>query len=266
MAGTNPSSPSRTSTAPAKKQKTEHAMVEIVDKPTGDMVIRVGKGDDTGLVRVHKTFLTVVSPVFRAMLTGGFSESTRVLDEKDPLVLDDDDHEAFIDFCKIVHHQSVGQKRTIDCLIQVAFIADKYACAETVLQPLLQPFRILVDPIIRDNHLQLVDPSVKTVIDLILLSRIAKDSDLLWQSSCYAAVNFSLNAIKNGWNPNLCRIAPGVAGKFWCRPSKISVRLTWTRRSFSVASRSSGESAGLLCKLRRREASMAVRASDRDFQ
>ena len=65
---------------PEKKQKIEHAMVDIVDNPPGDMVIRVGKGTDTGLVRVHKTFLIVASPVFRAMLTGGFSESTRTLD------------------------------------------------------------------------------------------------------------------------------------------------------------------------------------------
>ena len=105
------------------------------------MVIRVGRGDDTGLVRVHKTFLAVLSPVFRSMLTSGFSESTRILDEKDPLVLNDDDRQAFIDFCKIIHHQEISPNSAVDRLVEVGVLVDKYGCARTMLKPLVERFR-----------------------------------------------------------------------------------------------------------------------------
>lgn len=108
---------------PAKKRKTTYTMIDIVDKPSGDLIIRVGTRD-TGLIRVHRSVLAMVSPVFRAMLTGGFSEANRTLDDEDHLVLDDDDYASFIDFCKAVHHQTISPSPTLDRVAAVAVITD----------------------------------------------------------------------------------------------------------------------------------------------
>lgn len=122
-------------------------MIDIVENPSGDLVIRAGKGADTSLIRVHKNLLMMTSPVFRAMLIGGFSESTRMLDENDPLMLDDDDHEAFIVFCKLIHHQDIDLTPTLECLIELAVIIDKYGCTGSLLQSLLPPGASSLNPL-----------------------------------------------------------------------------------------------------------------------
>lgn len=184
---------------PQKKQKTEHAIMEILEHSTGDMVVRVGKGHGVGLLRVHKALLTAVSPVFRGMLndgfvmpTDGFLERTRSLGEKDPLVLEDD-RIAFTNFCRVVHHQKLAGASKVDCVVKIAVIADKYSCMETILPPLLTGLftTIMVSVSTRDPAIQkpIQDSMIKDLLNIIIMAYWARDSDSLWQWSRYAVLN-----------------------------------------------------------------------------
>lgn len=77
---------------------------------------------------------------------------------------------------------------------------------------MLLPFRAFVDPVLHRDP-DSMSSIVKTVLDLILVSYIAKDKVLLWQSSRFAAVHFEGQWLKDGWNADLLRFAPGVVGK-----------------------------------------------------
>lgn len=211
---------------PAKKQKTAHTMIDIVDNPTGDLVIRAGKGADAGLVRVHKNFLVIASPVFRAMLMGGFSESARALDENDPLELGDDDYGAFVIFCKLIHYQDIDHALTMECLAEVAVVTDKYACTGSLLQPLLPPWgRFVASPNPEE------DPSETDLLNLVLIAYIAKNSDLLWLSSRYVAVNFPAATMRSHLDTSLGRVAPDVIGKSSSACDTGASQLTLYRRN-----------------------------------
>jgi hypothetical protein len=95
--------------------------------------------------------MMMASPVFRAMLGGNFSESTRTLDENDPLVLEDDDFEAFKTMCTELHHQSSPEDIIQDLIVEVAIVSDKYSCAARVIQHITTPLR---------KHVNTIDPGV----------------------------------------------------------------------------------------------------------
>ncbi|TID22680.1 V-type proton ATPase subunit D [Venturia nashicola] len=86
-------------------------------------------GEDHGQAhryKVSRHTLCMASPVFKAMLTGNFSEAV-----KDEIVLEDDDPGALLLVLRIAHlkHSEVRRTLSLPDLVNVATICDKYDTA-----------------------------------------------------------------------------------------------------------------------------------------
>ncbi len=117
----------------------------IVVDPDGDLTLRVGNDDTTNgekdteskvlELTISSKILTLVSPVFKVMLTGQFKEAIELAEWKPSsrlyiLELPDDDPEATSILTKILHHKTheITQNPSPSCLEQLAFLCDKYKC------------------------------------------------------------------------------------------------------------------------------------------
>lgn len=100
--------------------------------PSGDLTLLVGK-DPVHPFLVSRTVLTLASPVFRAMLTGNFSEAT-----KKEIELEDDDARALLLVLQIAHlrFEEVARELMLTTLINVATTCDKYDMV-AVCRPLI---------------------------------------------------------------------------------------------------------------------------------
>lgn len=97
-----------------------------------DLTLIVGKtSGQAHRYKVSPYILCLASPVFRAMLTGNFSEAM-----KDEIELEDDDPEALLIALRIAHlkHNEVDRTLSLSTLVNVATICDKYD-AVTVCRP-----------------------------------------------------------------------------------------------------------------------------------
>lgn len=87
---------------------------------------------------VSSKILSVSSPVFKAMLSDKFKEGREFASTKQPsqpytLTLHDDDIEAAILLCKILHFNlKLAETPTPECLEKLAFLCDKYQCTEAM--------------------------------------------------------------------------------------------------------------------------------------
>ncbi|KAJ9615079.1 hypothetical protein H2200_001153 [Cladophialophora chaetospira] len=87
-------------------------------------------------IRVSAKVLTLVSPVFNAMLNGDFAEAQLKLNQEDPpvLALPEDDPTAMLSLCLVIHH-SPGIHKLIDdydLLHRIVVLCDKYACVDAL--------------------------------------------------------------------------------------------------------------------------------------
>lgn len=184
----------------AKRQKMEPLrtdvlkVVDITDKTRGDLVIHIGKHvtEYDHLIRVHKEVLMLASPVFRAMLGGGFAEGTRdkQFDEANPLFLVDDDYFDFVLFCRILHHtiSEVPVDDDLDRAPGIACIADKYDCAPNVLRYYMGPLNACIGR----NILGVVQGTGElSILDAACIAHLAGDKQLLWRATRYAVAHFS---------------------------------------------------------------------------
>ncbi len=80
-------------------------VIDVAKSSEGVIVIRTGEQVNGNLIRVHSTFLKMGSPVFRAMLGGGFIEGSIRYTADSPLCLEEDDAKAMWDLCCLLHHQ-----------------------------------------------------------------------------------------------------------------------------------------------------------------
>ena len=99
----------------------------------GDLVVQAGVNTSEGycVVKVHSFCLKLASPVFRAMLESSFAEGTTSHTEESPLRLPDDHGPAFLEMCKILHHQPT-QPRVLALLPNLVILADKYQCLDSI--------------------------------------------------------------------------------------------------------------------------------------
>lgn len=95
----------------------------------------VDKKPETRELTVSSKVLSLVSPVFKAMLSGKFKEGIELAEKKassnsHTLNLPDDDAEATIILCRILHFNinDIPEKPTPVCLEKLAFLCDKYQC------------------------------------------------------------------------------------------------------------------------------------------
>lgn len=157
----------------------EYELVDIVQKPLGDMVMRVGnKESGTGNVRVHKSVMRMASPVFETMLGGEFAEATRTLDENDPLELEDN-RELLIVMCQVLHHQNHDAAAAAVILSKIIVVADKYNCLAGVLLGIMTPLRTQIPDLRQRLNV------AKSVLlgNLMCGAYLAGDGFLLWQFS-----------------------------------------------------------------------------------
>ena len=83
-------------------------------------------------LRVSSKHLTLVSPVFEAMLNGNFVEGQLQLSSKNPPTLHlPEDHPVGMEvLCGIIHHHpsTIQEVALIDIMMEVAGLSDKYGC------------------------------------------------------------------------------------------------------------------------------------------
>lgn len=104
--------------------------------PEGDVILEVGKSK-TGLLVASKV-LSLASPVFEAMFKPHFKEGIQKrVRLKKPLTipLPEDDAEAFLLFCNVIHYRShqIHEEPSPLCLGNLALICDKYQCASPMV-------------------------------------------------------------------------------------------------------------------------------------
>ena len=109
--------------------------------PAGDLVLKVGSGDEATLIRVHSKVLSLASPVFAAMLSPRFAEGKTLEDNKGTvdsptaINLPDDDPEAMSLICRILHfkedaaQQPCYQRFT---MMRLAQVCEKYDMSRTL--------------------------------------------------------------------------------------------------------------------------------------
>ncbi|KAF2811823.1 uncharacterized protein BDZ99DRAFT_414378, partial [Mytilinidion resinicola] len=100
----------------------------------GDVILKLGAEGECRLL-VSSNALTLASPVFRAMFTGGFAES-QDLSSASPreVPLPDDNEATTILFCRIIHHNHAKVPAVVDLELfaQLTVLCDKYQCAAAV--------------------------------------------------------------------------------------------------------------------------------------
>ena len=103
--------------------------------PAGDLMLKLGSGDEVTLIRVHSQVLILASPVFAAMLSTAFAEGRSLEDNKGlfnsttTIDLPDDDPTAMSLLCKILHYKEDAAQQAFhppENLIRLAVICDKY--------------------------------------------------------------------------------------------------------------------------------------------
>ncbi|KPI36489.1 uncharacterized protein AB675_2961 [Cyphellophora attinorum] len=177
-----------------KPEMQSSTVLDIVQDPKGDMVIKVGGGADAQKIRVHKFALRIASPVFRVMLGPSFSESTRALNEDDPLVLEEDHAEAFTTMCRILHHQPVHTAIAQALIVEMAVISDKYDCAAIVMQHVTTRKYVST---IGWSGFDAVTPSPSGLGNLLCVAYLAEDHYLLWKTSQYVLTHTSAAVLQH---------------------------------------------------------------------
>ena len=103
--------------------------------PDGDLVLKVGSGDEVTLIRVQSKVLRLASPVFAAMLSPRFAEgqaledSKAIVDSTTTIDLPDDDPTAMSFLCRTLHFKEDAAQRKLyspGFLMELAMICDKY--------------------------------------------------------------------------------------------------------------------------------------------
>ncbi|OQV03776.1 BTB/POZ domain-containing protein [Cladophialophora immunda] len=86
-------------------------------------------------IRVCSKFMTMCSPVFKAMLNGSFREGQVPLSSLEPptLELPEDDPQSMVELCKILHHKwDTNLEAFPSCVLPLARAADKYDCTTII--------------------------------------------------------------------------------------------------------------------------------------
>ena len=103
--------------------------------PSGNVILEVLYPDGQKRLLVSSKVLTLVSPVFAAILKSSFREGlSHYPTSAVSIPLPDDDAEAFIVLCNTIHFRTndVPEKLTLMCLVNLAIICDKYNCTSAL--------------------------------------------------------------------------------------------------------------------------------------
>jgi hypothetical protein len=86
-------------------------------------------------IRIPTKLLAMSSPVFKAMLDGRFAKGQLPFSKENPpsVVLPEDDPDAVLNYCKIIHHAQDAQfPISFGALCNLAVLGGKYACNQAL--------------------------------------------------------------------------------------------------------------------------------------
>jgi BTB/POZ domain-containing protein len=111
--------------------------------------VRLVIGEEKTSAVVSRTALTILSPVFKAMLTGGFREASKDASE---IYLPDDDPDALLFLLRIAHvrFSDLPKRMSLKELYRLAIACDKYdtiRAARPFIEKYVEPFPCsVIDP------------------------------------------------------------------------------------------------------------------------
>jgi len=113
----------------------DDSAVVVID-PKGDVVLGLNCSDVKKKLLVSSKILSMVSPVFAAMFSSRFKEGLHSVTPGSSLEipLPEDDAIAFETICNVVHyrHKHIPTEPSLEELMNIAIIADKYELCETL--------------------------------------------------------------------------------------------------------------------------------------
>ena len=178
--------------------------MELIDiTKDGDIVVKAGDDKSAVVVRAHSSYLKSASPVFKAMLEGAFIEGSTSYSIDHPLLLPDDDPQAFLHFCKIIHHQPQN-KLPLKVIGALTIFADKYQCVEIIRDHVAATLGGYFDHTIEES-LRL--PNSIYIGDLVFVAFILGDAQLLWRGTRELCGNHNLEGLGSAVDRRLKEIA-----------------------------------------------------------
>lgn len=194
----------------SKRRKMTHAIIDIVDDPVGDIVIRVGTDGDARLVRAHKNVLVMSSPILKTLLTSQNPHNVRkrIYTADDPLLLQADEPAAFVDLCNILHQQATGtQEVPLHRLPAVAIVAHKYGCAERIRSSISLPLHTFFGPD-PNADMRALNIAGLSMLDAICIAYVAGDAKLFARATRRAMVQFDHNWLSQIPENGLAAVLP----------------------------------------------------------
>jgi hypothetical protein len=104
--------------------------------------------------------------------------------------------------------RSTSGQLQVNRVCAIAVLIDKYACSGHILQPMLFPYRSLIEKDEKSRNPYRL--SAKELLSLVLLAYTAEDKDFIWLAPCHAIINLDAAAFKAGADAHLPPITPRV--------------------------------------------------------
>ena len=171
---------SLTSTTPIYR---EHSPIKV--HANGDVILRVGSEKELVLIQVSSGVLTAASEFFVDLFEAKLQENDLPYSTSSPkeVPMKDDDPQAILDLCMILHHRGREVKIGGKALVDVAVMCSKYDCEKSaslwVSTQLSKSFRVA-----QASNSTLAPPaSTISLPDIMALSYIFDDPQHFWLAS-----------------------------------------------------------------------------------
>lgn len=171
----------------SESSKRARIVIEVV--PDGDVILKVGKGDEVVDLRVSGAIISLASEYFAKVLSSSFEEGLSKV-----IQLRDDDPEVIEDFCYIVHHRMDSLNHCDgQHLLKLSLTADARFCTKTlkpwVATRLFDVMKLVErasdelgtceEPSYIHNH-KLLGLQIEEVVEIAAVFRV---DDLFWQAT-----------------------------------------------------------------------------------
>lgn len=169
----------------------------------GDVLLEVGEGEKLTL-RVSSKILTTVSPVFRAMFSGGFAESQNLSSTSPRVVpLPEDDKDAMRLLSLILHFRYDEVPTELDCqsFVRLATVCDKYDCVLAV-----KPWALVW---VNDLLPKAAEPGYEALLYIAYALNLPKLFNSVTKSIIYERANPIIPDVACGGNEVLLGHLPG---------------------------------------------------------
>ncbi|KAJ9610209.1 hypothetical protein H2200_004986 [Cladophialophora chaetospira] len=185
----SPASKRKADEMDAPEEKPEVKLVEVI--PDADLLLKVGGGSKVSKaldIKVSSMVMSLVSPVFKVILSSAFQEAATKT-----IILDEDDPDVILTFCEIVHHRSPDlRKLTNDQLVDLAVFADMRQC-QSVLLPWIRTVTADIQELVRheEGFLDIKLTKYSTIPPYVLVADVDRKPRLCVRDLLEIASTFS---------------------------------------------------------------------------